>query len=297
MTDLKVAVVGVPGKWSTETLADCLEEKTGYRLVIDMAEVELDLQRGELRYGDFDLCSLDGIAVKKISAEYSPAALDRLELLRYAEQKGVRVFSPVGSMLGMLNRASCTVSMAAAGIPMPETVLTENVQVAMQAVHTFKAAVFKPLFSTKARGMCVLEKDQQDLATAIAVFKQDNPMMYIQKKVELPGRDLGLVFLGGKYLGAYARVAQTDSWNTTINSGGRYENAELPQAYIELGYKAQALFNMDFTTVDLAETDQGPIIFEVSAFGGFKGALEGTGLNAASRYSDYIVDQLRQGPN
>ena len=47
-------------------------------------------------------------------------------------------------------------------------------------------------------------------------------MMYIQRKVSLPGRDLGMVFLAGEYLGSYARVSRNSAWNTTINSGGRY---------------------------------------------------------------------------
>ena len=49
---------------------------------------------------------------------------------------------------------------------------------------------------------------------------------------------------------------------------------------------------MDFTTVDVAETADGPIVFEVSAFGGFRGALEGAGIDAAAAYSDYALARL-----
>ena len=48
----------------------------------------------------------------------------------------------------------------------------------------------------------------------------------------------------------------------------------------------------DFTTVDVAETLDGPVVFEVSAFGGFRGAKEGIGLDAAARYTDYVLEQL-----
>jgi len=113
-------------------------------------------------------------------------------------------------------------------------------------------------------------------------------MMYIQRKVALPGRDLGMVFLAGEYLGSYARVSQTGAWNTTINSGGRYEGHTPPDEYVELARRAQDLFGMDFTTVDLAETEDGPIIFEVSAFGGFRGALEGLGIIAAELYAAHV---------
>jgi len=92
-----------------------------------------------------------------------------------------------------------------------------------------------------------------------------------------------MVFLGGEYLGAYARIAQNNSWNTTIHSGGRYANFDAHQAWIDLAYRAQAPFNMDFTTVDVAESEDGPIVFEVSAFGGFRGAKEGIGMDAAAK--------------
>ena len=117
-------------------------------------------------------------------------------------------------------------------------------------------------------------------------------MMYIQRKVELPGRDLGMAFLAGEYLGTYARVPQTDTWNTTIHSGGRYERFDPPEEIIDLAYRAQAPFGMDFTTVDVAETPDGPIVFEVSAFGGFRGAKEGTGINAAALYVEHALKEL-----
>ena len=289
-----IGVVGIPGKWSTETLADAVEQRTGFRLVIDMAQVSLDLAKGRLLFGDHDLCQLDGLLVKKISAEYSPNTLDRLELLRVAERAGVRVFSGAENMLRLVDRLSCTVTLRNAGIPMPETRVSEDINAAIQAVHDFGGAVFKPLFSTKARGMQLIDSamESEEMARQIRRFREDNPMMYIQRRIDLSGRDLGMVFLGGDYLGTYARVSQSDTWNTTINSGGRYEAYAAPQGLIDLAQRAQAPFNMDFTTVDVALTKDGPIVFEVSAFGGFRGALEGAGIDAAAAYTDYALANL-----
>ena len=296
MIDLQIGVVGIPGKWSTEVLADALEARTGFRLIVDMAEVVLDLSDNALRYRGQDLCELDGLVVKKISAEYSPNTLDRLELLRIAEQQGVGVFSSAETMLRLIDRLSCTVTLRQQGIPMPQTRITESETAAFAAVKDFGAAVFKPLFSTKARGMCVIsaEQNEADIRQQIAAFKTDNPMMYVQQKLHLPGRDLGMVFLGGEYQGTYARVSQSDTWNTTINSGGRYEAFDPPPEWIRMAQRAQAPFGLDFTTVDVAETDNGPIVFEVSAFGGFRGALEGAGIDAPALYADYVINRLRE---
>jgi len=296
LANQKIGVVGIPGKWSTETLADAVEQRTGFRLVIDMGKVELDLQENRLLFEDPDLCRLGGLIVKKISAEYSPNTLDRLELLRIAEHAGVQVFSGAENMLRLIDRLSCTVTLRNADIPMPDTRVTEDVDAAMAAVRKFGSAVFKPLFSTKARGMCIIDADQPDdeIRAAIQAFQTSNPMMYIQRKIDLLGHDLGMVFLGGEYLGTYARVSQSDAWNTTIHSGGRYEAYSPPKEIIDLAYRAQAPFGMDFTTVDVAETADEPIVFEVSAFGGFRGALEGAGIDAAAAYTNYVLEKLSQ---
>ena len=294
IADLNIGVIGIPGKWSTDTLADAVETRTGRRIVVDIGRVELDLAGGRLLHGDIDLCKLDGLIVKKISATYSPATLDRLEMLRVAEACGVRVFSPANNILRLIDRLSCTVTLRNAGIPMPETRVTEDIDLAVGAVADFGSAVFKPLYSTKARGMCVISHthNEQEIRNRVTAFRADNPVMYIQRRVDLPGRDLGMVFLAGEYLGCYARVPQDDAWNTTIESGGRYAAHQPTTQEIELAHKAQALFDMDFTTVDVAETEDGPIVFEVSAFGGFRGAREGIGIDVAKLYVNYVIRNL-----
>lgn len=293
-TGLRIGVIGLPGKWSTEKLADAVEEKTGFRLVIDMQHVSLDLSSQTLNYQGYDLSQFDALILKKISKTYSPDSINRLELLRIAEKSGVRVFSSIEKTISLINRMSCTISLKNAGIPMPDTCISEDIEAAFDAVKNYGSAVLKPLFSTKARGMVFIDaiKDNDDLKKQIMAFKKDNPMMYLQKKMALPGQDLGMIFLGGTYLGSYARVAKDDAWNTTIHSGGHYAGYEPDSAVIDIAQKAQAVFNMDFTTVDVAETDQGPIVFEVSAFGGFRGALEGCGINAAGLYVDYVLKEI-----
>jgi len=294
MSKIKIAVIGIPGKWSTEVLADAIEAKTGFRLVLDMNQITANLVTGHLWAGDINLDSLDGIIVKKISQDYSANSLDRVELLRLAEQQGIRVFSKADTIIRMIDRLSCTVTLRNGGIPMPDTWVTEDPSVALSVVKEFGEAVFKPLYSTKARGMCLISSAQSEaeIIKQIEVFKAENPMMYIQKKIDLQGQDYGMVFLGGKYLGSYARVSQGEAWDTTINSGGKYAAFEPKQNIIGLAQKAQDLFGMDFTTVDVAETKEGPVVFEVSAFGGFKGALEGIGINAAELYADYVIAEL-----
>jgi tetrahydromethanopterin:alpha-L-glutamate ligase len=288
----KIAVVGVPGGWSSERLADKLHELTQFRLLVDMARVRLDLDTGRAWFEDHDLSQLDGMIVKKVGPAYSPGLLDRLEILEFLFQNGVRIFSRPLNIARMLDRLSCTLMLAKGGIPLPPTVVTEDVQEAQSAVERFGRSVLKPLYTSKARGMAVVEPGPA-LREELANYKASgNDVIYIQQMMNLPGRDLGVVFLGGKYLATYARVGQKGAWNTTTASGGRYQSDEPSPDIIELAERAQSLFGLDFTCVDVAESDQGPVVFEVSAFGGFRGLQEGCGIDAAELYAQYVLKEL-----
>lgn len=290
---MKIAVAGVPGAWSTETLADSLERRTDFRFVFSLEDLVWDSRKQSLFAKGQDLGSMDGIAVKKAGKSYSPLLHDRLDLLGTLEAKGVRVFSRAPHISRLLNRLSCTTGLIGAGIPMPPTVATEDVERAIDHVEEWSEAVFKPLYSTKARGMEVIPfTDRKAVSEKLAALKEEFGMLYLQQKLEMPEEDYGLVFLGGTYLGAYARIKGEGAWNTTTVAGGKYGRADVSEEAINVATRAQAVFDMDMTTVDVVEMPWGPMVFEVSAFGGFKGMKEGCGIDLAEMYAGYMVDTL-----
>ncbi|WP_419787157.1 GAK system ATP-grasp enzyme [Pseudodesulfovibrio sp.] len=290
---MKIGVIGTEGGWSSEKLADTVAEKTGgERFLIGMNEVRLDLPSGNAYFDGHNLTDFDALIIKKIGSRYSPDLLDRLEVLRYLAERGLKIFSSPYSILRALDRLSCTVSLQLGGIPMPPTTITESVDQAMVALKEYGEAVFKPLYTSKARGMFILT-DGPAARKAVEEYHSEHPMMYIQKTIDLGDLDLGIAFLGGEYLTTYARCKTNDAWNTTTASGGKYRPYEPAPEIIELARKAQAPFNLDFTCVDVAITDDGPYVFEVSVFGGFRGIQETSGIDAAALYVDYVMEKLK----
>jgi tetrahydromethanopterin:alpha-L-glutamate ligase len=292
---LRIGVVGRRGGWSSEALADAVQERTGFRLLVDVEEVVLDLERGRARAGEVDLGVLDALIVKKVGDAYGPVMLERLELLRWIAEGGVRVFSKPASILRVVDRLACTVTLARRGVPMPPTVVTERVDRAADAVRRFGTAVLKPLYSTRGRGMRVVSADGPDLEDELGAFRDaGNPVLYVQQKVEIGDRDFCLVFVGGAYVGAYARVRGHGSWNTTIHNGGSYERHEASPEIVALAHRAQAPFDLAFTSVDIVLGEEGRAqVLEVSAFGGFRGLRDGLGIDPAARYADYVIGRMR----
>jgi ribosomal protein S6--L-glutamate ligase len=290
----RIGVVGLPGAWSTEHLADVVAAHTGERMLIDMSDVCADLEHRRVMFGEVDLCRCDALIVKKIGASYGPDTMDALEVLRFVAESGVRVFSDPGRIHGLVDRASCTLALRSRGIPMPPTVLTPSIARAADAVRRFRSAVLKPLYSTKARGMCIVSAGDDDLTERVRAFRDaGNPVMYVQKMIEIPSRDLGVAYLGGRYMATYARVKADGAWSTTTREGGRYEAHTPSEATLAVADRAQRLFGLDFTTVDVAETEDGPMVFEVSAFGGFRGLREGSGIDVASAYVEHVIAAMR----
>jgi tetrahydromethanopterin:alpha-L-glutamate ligase len=289
----KIGIIGLEGAWSTGQLLDAVKKKTGNAFLVEMDKVYLDSLRKTVFCGDTDLCKFDAFIIKKIGSSYSHDHLNKLEVLRYLEERhNIRMFSAPSKIMDLLNRLSCTITLQANKIPMPPTVITTDRDIACKAVKCFKNVVLKPLYSTKARGMRLIS-ETDDIKHEVSCFiNEGNHTMYIQKKINIGQKDYGVVFLGGKYLGTYARVKNADSWNTTINSGGKYTAHKPSSRIIDLAERAQNLFKLDFTSVDIAETDEGIFIFEVSAFGGFRGLMEASGINAAELYTDYVLGEL-----
>ncbi|MCA9253377.1 MAG: GAK system ATP-grasp enzyme [Phycisphaerae bacterium] len=289
----RIGVVGVPEGWSSLRLVDAVKSKTDFGLLIDMEHVVVDLDAGTAMFGDVDLCTLDAMIIKKVGVTYSPDLMARLAMLRYIGGRGPKIFSPPANIKRVIDRLSCTVSLRAADIPMPTTVITEDLEQAASAVKRLGKCILKPLYSTKARGMIVVEPGP-DLMEDLQTFKANgNVILYLQQMIDLPGKDLGLAFLGGEFCGCYARVRSAGEWNTTTHSGGKYKAHEASPDIIELARRAQKPFGLDFTCVDVAETADGPVVFEVSAFGGFRGLLEANNFDAADHYAQYVLNQLK----
>lgn len=302
----RIGVIGAPGRWSSEQLADAVERRTGFRLLAGMSDLVVSIDElGDCRarFGGVAIEELDALIVKKVGADYSYDILERLEMLRHLSQtpRGedgelppLPIFSKPEGILRAVDRLACTLALQRGRIPIPPTVITELVDEAVDTAARFGRAVLKPLFTSKARGMVLLDADT-DHRAEIERFHQQNSVMYVQQMVELPGQDIGLVFLGGNYLGSYARVRGENSWNTTTHFGGHYARCEPSGEIIELAARAAKLFSLDFTSVDIAETPSGPVVFEVSAFGGFKGLAATQGIDAAELYANYVIRWLERG--
>lgn len=286
----RIGVIGTAGGSSSERLATALQRRTGQRILIDMEETALDLAQQRVTARGLDLGQLDGLVLKKVGPAYSPNLGYRLETLEFLESRGVRMFSPPKAIRRALDRLSCSAVLRGGDIPMPATIVTEDVLEAVASVQHYGAAFLKPLLSSKGRGIRLVY-DGEDVLDDIEAFKDlGNPILYVQQRVEISGSDVCVAFLGGEYLGAYSRGH--DPHERRISR--KYQRCDPSEELIELARRAQSLFQLDLTYVELIETAQGPLVVDVSAFGEFRSLLDICGVDACERLADYVIDHLER---
>lgn len=280
---MRVAVIGRPGGWSTERLAAALRQEGIEAPIIDLGRAGVRLPEGGVFEAGRPLGGLDGALVKKIGDAQDGWLLhERINVLRHLERSGIPVLSPPDRLEVAVDRYRMTLELASIGLPIPETIVTEDLTEAVATVERFGRAVLKPLFTSKGRGMRRVRAGS-DAAAALTQHQSEHPgPFYLQRFIDHPGRDLGLAVLDGRVLGAYWRMAKPDQWMTTILAGGRYEAATPSAEAIELAERAARHFGLLFTGVDLVETPGGGfVVLEVSAFGGFRGLATACGIDAA----------------
>jgi tetrahydromethanopterin:alpha-L-glutamate ligase len=289
---MRIAVVGQPQAWSTERLAAALRQAGASCVVVDLGTCAIRLPDRAV-YHEGRPLAVEAVVVKKIGDTAGGWAVrERLQILRHLEASGVPVWSGPDRIEAAVDRARMTVELVRAGLPVPETVITEDVGEASAAVERFGSAVLKPLFTSKGRGMQRLDPSL-DLPKLLARHAEQNPgPFYLQRFVKHPGRDLGVAVLDGEYVGAYWRIAGHDQWMTTILAGGRYERADPPVEVVDLARRAAKHFGLLFTGVDLVESSDGYRVLEVSAFGGFRGLLDGCGIDAAPLMAAAVVRRV-----
>jgi ribosomal protein S6--L-glutamate ligase len=294
---MRVAVVGEPGAWSTERLASAVRAEGVEAVVVDLSRCALELPAGRVRWAGRPLDDLDGAVVKKIGTTTDGAGFAaRVHLLRALGRAGVPVVSEPDRLAVAADRYRMTLELAAAGVPMPETVVTDDAGEAAAAVERFGIAVLKPLFTSKGRGMARLRAGAGVAALLEGHRAAHGGPFYLQRFVPHPGRDLGVAVLEGRCLGAYWRVAADEQWMTTILSGGRYAPAAPPAEAVEIAERAARHFGLVFTGVDLIERpDGGWAVLEVSAFGGFRGLAVALGLDPAPLVARAALERFGAG--
>ena len=235
---------------------------------------------------------VNGLILRSIGGGSTDQITSRISVLEAMEFSGIRVFNSAYSHRRAKDKLATLVWLAHHGIPIPRTTVTERLAVAVASTKRYKDIVSKPLRGSQGQG--IFRLDDPDLAFRIfKILQTANQTMLIQEFIETPGRDIRVFVVGNRVIGAMYRYAKPGAWKTNVSRGGKPEECPISKDLEQLAINASKAMQMDFAGIDLLESKTGLVVSEVNSAPNWSGLQKATGIDAAEKIIDHILQQLK----
>lgn len=290
-------VLGNPESWYVDDLTRAARAQT-----IDCQRIDYRLLRGgtgprgaELFAGELDLRRLDALIVRTMPPGSLEQVVFRMDVLSRLEAAGVTILNPPRAIEHAVDKYLATARLAAAGLPVPETIACETADAALAAFQQLGGdVVVKPVFGAEGRG--IVRVSDPDIALRVfRTLERISAVLYLQRFVAHPGYDLRVLVLNGRPLGGMRRYA-ADGFRTNIACRGRGQAWPPTEAEVDLAVRAAAAIGAPFAGVDLlTDADGEPCVIEVNGVPGWRAFQSATGVDVAAAVIDWLVEQRRRG--
>lgn len=273
------------------------------RVRLDEKRIMAALERRGVDYTYVDSRTLWGFLGR--SAEHGTVVLNReigQARAQYAagllEQAGDRVINSARAVEICGDKWRTSVALEQAGIPTPRTALALTPEGALDAFDAVGyPAVVKPL--TGSWGRLVTMVPDREVAATIMEYLAALPhptshIVYVQRLVPKPDRDIRVIVVGGEPIGAVYR--RSGEWRTNVARGGVTEACPLTGEISKLARAAAEAVGADIAGVDLIEDTDGRLtVLEVNhgvEFSGFQ-SVWGDRIDVADAIADHLIARMR----
>lgn len=245
----------------------------------------------ELKYGSH-IIDIDGAFVRNLGFIISTEQLlKRVNILKQMELSNIILINPVDGLLIARDKYMSALILKKSGLPVPETAIVEDVFTAIDLVRKWGEVVIKPLVGSMGYGS--IKTKDPDIAFRVAktLLNLGQPI-YIQKYISKPGRDIRIFVVGDEVLGGMYRISH--SWKTNVAQGAKVKAIKLTDELKELAIKATKALGLQYSGIDIGESKNGYVIFEVNASPLWAGFMKATGINPAQYLAKHILSLTKR---
>jgi gamma-F420-2:alpha-L-glutamate ligase len=213
-----------------------------------------------------------------------------LSVLRQFERLNVPTIPNSDSIIASKDKMYANQILAQAGLPIPKTMLTRfpcNTDLVQKQVGF--PCVIKVVTGSHGAGVYLCEdaKRFDDLQELISSLDYKNSMI-VQEYIEFSeGRDLRVIVVGGRVVGAMQRTSVDGSFKANISRGGVGSQFEMNEELEMLSIQVAKTLDLDIAGVDLLFHNDGYKICEANSAPGFQGFEAAVGVNIPSKIFSY----------
>jgi ribosomal protein S6--L-glutamate ligase len=243
-----------------------------------------------------ELVNIDGAVLRGIGLVMSLDVFEkRLGVLEALASTIPVINNPLNALVAK-DKWRSLVRLALHGLPVPDTMITENPFSAMKYAQSKRKIVYKPLTGSLGLGSALIDDPDLAFQTARSLMNIGVPS-YLQKYLEKPGYDYRVFVVGGRVIGAMRRVSR-NSWKTNIAQGAQgvpVREEEAPEIFAT-AVKASTVLRLDYAGVDIAEDvlTGKYYILEVNAFPYWEGLRASTGVNPPDHIIEHLVEKIKK---
>jgi len=212
----------------------------------------------------------------------------RLSLLHALRELGVPVVNDARAIERCVDKSMTTFLLHRAGIPTPDTLVTEDRDAASSWRETQAGdLVVKPLFGAQGRGLARIAPGEPLPDAGAEPFRG---VHYLQRYVgrERDWHDYRVFVVGGEPIAAMVRHGT--SWVTNVARGGACEPAPCSGRLAELAVTAARAVGAAYCGVDLIEDDsRGLVVLEVNSMPAWKGLQSVTEVDIADGIAAHVL--------
>ena len=300
-----------PRDWTAMALNDALVKASALPVVFRLHDVTTSIQEHNRLYtysGDTDLKSLDAVIVRDVGGGSGSGGSNdgggdgsggggsedmpyRLDVLCNLERSGLKVVNPPEAIRTAANKHMCSYLFREHGLPTPDTILTTNLDAALDAIRDWGRAVVKPIFGFKGMDIHCVVDDEHSVKLLGSVI-DTRGVLYLQRFISNPGRDIRVFVVDGDVPAAIYRLAPPGSWINNLSRGGSHKRCEVTDEIAGLAIDAAQAVGAVYAGVDLIEGEDGLQILEVNGTPSGRGIYEACGVNVAQDIVKCVLDML-----
>ena len=263
-----------------------------YYVPLGLVNVEVGRET-RVRVGTQEV-NFDGILLRGLRSDISlEQYLARYAILKQVETLGIAMVNEVDPLFLARNKYLALLIACKAGIPVPDTILTESIATGYRTVKEWSDIVIKPIAGS--RGVGSMRFNDPDMAffamKNLRIFSQ--PLM-IQKYVHKPNRDVRVFVIGGHVVASMYRYAAPNSWKTNVAQGGKGVACNPGDQVKEIAIKVTEVFKLDYAGVDIVESEAGPLLLEVNASADFEELMRVTGVDIPRKIVQRLIEKIKK---
>ena len=281
-----------PEGWETSRVVAEIQNRETECVVFDVTEtvVRVGGKRPRIQYKKEDLTNLDGVFTRAVPGGSLEQVILRMDTLHCLERLGIPFMNRPHSIEKAVDKYYTLRLLELAGIPVPRTTVTQFTRDALRAFRRYKDVVVKPLFGSGGVGMTRVS-DHEIARRVFRSLESNRYVMYIQEYLEHGTRDIRVFVIGEKAIAAMTRVG--DTWKSTLRQGAQPQPYELTPELAKLAVKCAETIGLEYTGVDILDTEQGFVVTEVNSSSGWQGLQQVTKINVAKQLVDHFYALIK----